>query len=133
MTMGITCLCPKCKAFFMLSKWTKRKNIYHLENPDFTLKVFIHAYFSTQINVTHIFRYNRWKANVKTLLLVAQRFDHEPDKLAFFYHKHNRFSFTSVKICSFRPKMGGNHLFRQQTISAPIDDIHASKAVDNSF
>ena len=102
--MGITWLCPKIWSLLLFLKTDKT------ENHDFTLKVFLHAQFWTQINVTHIFWHNHWRAIVRTLLLVALKFDHELIKLFLFYHKHNRVNFTLVKISSL--KMGGIPFFQ---------------------
>ena len=35
------------------------------------------------------------------------RFNHEQKKLGLFPHKHDRVSFTLMKICSFWPNMRG--------------------------
>ena len=66
------------------------------------------------------------------LLLVALRFDHELNKIAFFYHKHNRVSFTSVKVSGFRTKMGGKPFFQAPTTGFDCDRYIGEPLMDST-
>ena len=57
-------------------------------------EIFLHDDFLTQNIVTRFCWQNHWKAIVKTLLLVALRFDPEQNKFAHFHNKHNQVNFN---------------------------------------